>query len=45
MTNSGSGQVIYTASADDSADTSSGVTFSLRAQMPVHLLMTPKAVK
>jgi hypothetical protein len=27
--NSGSGQVIYTATADDSADTSDGVTFSL----------------
>jgi hypothetical protein len=27
--NSGSGQVVYTATADDSADTSAGVTFSL----------------
>jgi hypothetical protein len=29
--NSGSGQVIYTATADDSADVSDGVTFSLSA--------------
>ena len=29
--NSGAGQVIYTATADDSADVSGGVTFSLAA--------------
>src|SRR5258707_12878547 len=29
--NSGAGQVVYTAAADDSADISAGVTFSLKA--------------
>ncbi|HBB68384.1 MAG TPA: hypothetical protein DCZ89_00135, partial [Geobacter sulfurreducens] len=29
--NSGPGQVVYTAAADDSADISGGVTFSLKA--------------
>ena len=36
--NSGAGQVIYTATADDSADVSDGVTFSLAAAVILHLV-------
>ncbi|MEC3939979.1 cadherin repeat domain-containing protein, partial [Leclercia adecarboxylata] len=39
--NSGAGQVIYTATATDTADISSGVTFSLKAGSDAGLTIDP----
>ena len=43
--NSGAGSVIYTATADDSLDTSAGVTFSLLLIVSLRFLLTSDQVK